>query len=101
MVLECLQCWWNGRSPVPVFFDAADLDRHKRASHSLTVYDVQERLAAPWIAVGFTYQASFTETGNLLLAYPWLPSESQVGATHEPVLQAMSLASAASQSTLW
>ena len=101
MVIECLQCWWEGVSAVPVFFDAADLYRHERASHSPTMYAVQEMLAAPWIAVGFAYQAAFTETGELVLAHPWSPEDHEAPPTSDPALRAMARPSAAAQPTLW
>ena len=101
MVIECLRCWWNGFAQVPVFFDAADFNHHGWISHQLPRYEVQEVIAAPWIAVGFTYQASFTETGELVLVYPYLPRESDERTDSDPVREAMSLVSVAPQRTLW
>ena len=46
MVIECLRCWWNGLSPVPVFFDAAEFHHHKRISHQLPEYEGQEVILA-------------------------------------------------------
>ena len=64
MVMECIRCWWDGLSTVPVFFDASNLLHHNRTTHPSSEYEVHEVIAAPWIAAGFTYQASFTETGD-------------------------------------
>ncbi len=101
MVIECLQCWWNGQSPVPVFFDVAELHRHNRIIHQPNVYHGQELIAAPWVAVGFTYQAAFTETGELVLAHPWPPEEREAPTTSAPVLPAVSAASAVPSIMLW
>ena len=101
MVIECLLCWWGGLSPVPIFFDVADLHHHSRTTHARSEYHAQEIIAAPWIAVGFTYQASFTETGELVLVYPYLPRESDERTDSDPVREAMSLVSVAPQRTLW
>ena len=100
MVIECLRCWWNGLSPVPVFFDAADFHHHKWISHQLPEYEVQQVIAAPWIAAGFTYQAAFTDAGELVLAYPYSPKETEMFAYADPVREGMNLALAASQRML-
>ena len=101
MVMECLRCWWNGSSPVAVFFDVADLHRHNRISHALFEYQLQEIIAAPWIAVGFSYQASFTETGDLVLASPRSSPDAESSTGFDPVRETVSLEPATPQRTLW
>ena len=88
MVIECLRCWWNGFAQVPVFFDAADFHHHGWISHQLPRYEVQEVIAAPWIAVGFNYQAAFTDSSDIILAYPYSPKETEVVANTDPVREA-------------
>ena len=100
MVIECLQCWWNGSSPVPVFFDAVDLHRHDRITHTPSEYQLQDIIAAPWIEVGFTYQAAFTDAGELVPAYPYSPKETEVFANADPVREGMNLALATPQRML-
>ena len=101
MVIECLRCWWDGLSPVPVFFGAADFRHHEWISHRLPEYEVQKVIAAPWVAVGFTYQAAFTDGGELALDYPYSPKETEAVANADPVREGMSLALATPQRMLW
>ena len=101
MVMECHRCWWIGLSPVPVFFDAADFHNHQWLSHQLPEYEAQEIIAAPWIAVGFTYQAAFTDAGELVLACPYSPEETEVSANADPVGKDMNLALTTPQRVLW
>ena len=91
MVIECIRCWWDGLSSVPVFFDASNLLHHNRTIHPSSEYEVHEVIAAPWIAVGFTYQASFTESGDLVLVYPCSSKETGVSANSDHIRQGMDL----------
>ena len=101
MVIECLRCWWNGLSPVPVFFDAADFHHHRWISHQLPRYESLAVIAAPWIAVEFSYQAAFTDSTEIILAYPYSTEETEVVANADPVWEGMNLALATPQRMLW
>ena len=79
-------------------FDATEFYRHMLISHQRPMYDVQGAIAAPWIDVGFTYQAAFTETGELVLSYPRPPQAEE--APTDPVLPPISRASTASERML-
>ena len=54
-----------------------------------------------WIAVGFTYQAAFTDGGELVLAYPYSPKETEAFTNAGPVREGMNLALATPQRMLW
>ena len=85
---------------MPIFFEVADLHQHNRIAHA-SEYELQEIIATPWIEVGFTYQASFTDAGELVLACPYSPKETEVFANADPVREGMNLVLATPQRMLW